>query len=239
VIESQTLSVFGAVATLTNHQVISLASEGIVVQIQGGQVSTITLPKTTTVPSVATIAGNVVSITGVAVTDAKASEKNVVVVVGQTLSIGGEVETIEGHQVVSLGSEGVVVQIPGGEVTTIAVPYAASKISTFVSVASIVEVTMSISALAAQAVTTALTANIGEEGEHNNDDDDDDDDEEEEGNERNPPRPAPAPAPPVATTRGVGEIVQSFYEGQAVRIRNVHLEWWIAVFFAAMWIMAV
>ena len=43
------------------------------------------------------------------------------VVDGQTVSVGGGVVTLSGDQVASLGVEGLVVQIPGGGVTTLKV----------------------------------------------------------------------------------------------------------------------
>ena len=235
VVDSQTLTISGAVATLTNHQVISLASDGIIVQVPGGQISTIRLPATTTAPDSTTIAGNVVKITRLAQAADQGGKKDIVVVAGQTLSIGGEPKTIEGHQVVSLGSDGVVVQIPGGGKTTIAVPHPLPSVvvPTSVAVTSIVDVTISTSLNAAQGANTVQAAAA-----QNDDDTEIAMEGEQEAGQRNPPRPAPNP--PSVTTAGVGQIVQSFYEsGQVKATGRTHLEWWAGIFIVAIWVMGI
>lgn len=111
-IGSQTLSIGGAVKTLPGNQIASLGSSGLVIQAPSGALTTYALP-TSTPALIGIIAGH--TVTGVALGTSAA------VVGGQTLSVGGAVVTLAGNQVASLGVSALLVQVPGGGVTTIAV----------------------------------------------------------------------------------------------------------------------
>jgi hypothetical protein len=112
VVGSQTLSVGGPVVTLIGNQVASLGSSGLVIQAPSGVVSTYSI-QTSTPALIGVIAGQTVS--GVALGSSSA------LVGSQTFTIGGPIATLPGNQVASLGVNGLVVQAPGGVVTTIPV----------------------------------------------------------------------------------------------------------------------
>lgn len=109
-INGQTVT-WGGVVTLTDtNEVVSLGSDGLVVQYSGGDVSTFAIPSAT---AAVTAAGYTI----------KATPGASNVVVGtQTVSLGGEPVTMANNDVVSLGSSGVVIQMPGGAVSTVSLP---------------------------------------------------------------------------------------------------------------------
>ncbi|KAF4635416.1 hypothetical protein G7Y89_g2681 [Cudoniella acicularis] len=112
---SQTASVGGPAITVSGQGVVSLSPSGLVVSNSvNGLVSTYALPSPTFAQSIAVVGGQTIS--GLAI------GSSVAIIAGQTVSIDGSVATISGNQVISLGPSGVVVQLPGGGVTTISVP---------------------------------------------------------------------------------------------------------------------
>lgn len=100
------------------NDVASLGSDGLVVQFSGGGVSTFTLPSTSATAAPASI--TTVTAAGYTLT-ASAGASNVVLGT-QTVALGGEPVTMANNDVVSLGSSGVVIQMPGGQVTTVWLP---------------------------------------------------------------------------------------------------------------------
>jgi hypothetical protein len=117
VFEGQTLSIGGSPVTLPANIVASVGPSGLVVQYPGGGVSSFTLP--TTLPDVSGIVGTVDGSVISAVSGAGGSK---VVIGSQTLTVGGTPITLGSNDVISLGASGVVVQKPGGGITTLAVP---------------------------------------------------------------------------------------------------------------------
>ena len=113
IIGGQTLSVGGQAATLSENNVIaSLAPSGLVVKYLGGGVSVLVLP--TPSPQIST--GDILD----GYTVSTLSSGSALIIGSQTLSIGGPIVTVGNDDVMSLGSSGVVIQEPGGEVTTFA-----------------------------------------------------------------------------------------------------------------------
>jgi hypothetical protein len=125
VIGSQTIYANSAAITVSGQGVVSLAPSGLVVSNSiNGVVSTYFLPAPITIPTaiitqIYTYAGQSISVAGV-----KPSEA---VIGSRTLTVGGGVATLSGDQVVSLASSGsLVIQAPGGEVTTIPIQVSSS-----------------------------------------------------------------------------------------------------------------
>ena len=125
VIGSQTIYANSAAITVSGQGVVSLAPSGLVVSNSiNGVVSTYFLPEPITIPTaiitqIYTYAGQSISVAGV-----KPSEA---VIGSQTLTIGGKIATLSGNQVVSLASGGsLVIQAPGGAVTTIPIQVSSS-----------------------------------------------------------------------------------------------------------------
>ena len=115
IINGQTITSGGNVVTLAgSNNVASLGASGLVVEGPGGSVSTFALP--TTAPSVGGVVGTV---EGIAVS---ASGASVVWVGSQAVTQGGEVATISGNDVVSLGPSGLQIMKPGGGVSTLSIP---------------------------------------------------------------------------------------------------------------------
>ena len=113
IIGGQTLSIGGPAATLSeNNAIASLAPSGLVVAYPGGGVSVFVLPT----PSPQISVGDMVD----GYTVSTLSSGSALLVGSQTLSIGGPIVTVGNDDVMSLGSSGVVIQEPGGEVTTFA-----------------------------------------------------------------------------------------------------------------------
>jgi hypothetical protein len=117
VFQGQTLSIGGSPVTLPANIVASVGPSGLVVQYPGGGVSSFTLPTTAPDSSgiIGTVDGSVIS----AVSGAGGGK---VVIGSQTLTVGGTPITLGDNDVVSLGASGVVVQKPGGGITTLSVP---------------------------------------------------------------------------------------------------------------------
>jgi hypothetical protein len=112
VINGQAVTSGGAVVTLAgSNNVASLGPSGLIIQYPSGAVSTYTLP--TAAPSVGAIVGTVA---GIAVSASAGA--SVISVGSQAVTSGGSVVTV-GNNVVSLGPSGLVVQMPGGGVTTL------------------------------------------------------------------------------------------------------------------------
>jgi hypothetical protein len=117
IIGDQTLSVGGPAATLSeNNAVASLAPSGLVVEYPGGGASVFVVPT----PSLQISAGGTIeTIDGYTVSTL--SSGSALVLGSQTLSIGGPIVTVGNDDVMSLGSSGIVLSEPGGEVTTFAI----------------------------------------------------------------------------------------------------------------------
>ncbi|KAE8444955.1 hypothetical protein EG329_014082 [Mollisiaceae sp. DMI_Dod_QoI] len=117
VINGQAVTSGGAIVTLSGtNDVASLGSDGLVVQYSGGAVSTFSIPSSTPavpVSAAVTIAGYEVIATAGA---------SIVGIGSQTATLGGQPITLANNDVVSLGSSGVVVQMPGGGISTVALP---------------------------------------------------------------------------------------------------------------------
>ncbi|KUJ10113.1 uncharacterized protein LY89DRAFT_740507 [Mollisia scopiformis] len=115
VIKGQTITSEGEVVTLAGtHDIASLGSEGLVVQYSGGAISTYSIPSSTpALQGGAAVAGYVVTATVGA---------SIVVIGSQIASLEGDPVTLANNDVVSLGSSGVVIQSPGGAVTTVELP---------------------------------------------------------------------------------------------------------------------
>jgi hypothetical protein len=117
IIGGQTLSVGGPAATLSgNNAVASLAPSGLVVENPSGGTSVFLLP----IPSPQMSAGDIVG-TVDGYTVSTLSSGSALVIESQTLSIGGPIVTVGNDDVMSLGSSGIVISQPGGEVTTFAI----------------------------------------------------------------------------------------------------------------------
>lgn len=98
------------------NDVASLGSDGLVVQYSGGAVSTFSIPSSTPavpVSAAVTVAGYEVIATAGA---------SIVGIGSQTATLGGQPITLANNDVVSLASGGVVVQMPGGGISTVALP---------------------------------------------------------------------------------------------------------------------
>lgn len=120
VVGSQTVTLGGAAITVAGQVVQLQSSAGLVVQNSAdGSFTTYAVPTAEASPvnaakSLAIYEGQTIS--GVAIAS------SVAIVGGQTLTVAGSVVTLSGSQVASLGSSGLVVEAPGGKITTIPVP---------------------------------------------------------------------------------------------------------------------
>jgi hypothetical protein len=113
IVGGQTLSVGGPVATLSEYNAVaSLAPSDLVVEYPGGGVSVYVFPT----PSLQLPTGDIDGYTVSTLSGGSA-----LVIGSQTLSIGGPIATIGNDDVMSLGSSGIVISQPGGEVTTFAI----------------------------------------------------------------------------------------------------------------------
>ena len=117
VVGSQTASLGGSPITVAGS-VIQLTPSGVVVNDGSGGASTYTIPTVAAAPTpIATIGGQVIS---------AAPGASTILVGGQTLTAGGVPVTLSGsNNVASLGPSGLVVQYPGGSVSSFARPTAA------------------------------------------------------------------------------------------------------------------
>jgi hypothetical protein len=124
VFQAQTITFGGSPVTLAGTNVVAtLGSEGLVVQSEGGIVSSYTLP----VAGPAVTGSIIGTVNGEILTAAPGA--NSVFIGSQTLVLGGLPVTLSDHEVLSLGSSGVVVQIPGGGVVTFPLPILGSSTS--------------------------------------------------------------------------------------------------------------
>jgi hypothetical protein len=114
IIGGQTLSISGPAATLSeSNAVASLALSGLVLEYSGGGVSVFVLPT----PSPQMSAGDTLD----GYTVSTLSGGSALVIGSQTLSIGGPIVTVGNDEVMSLGASGIIIQEPGGKVTTFAI----------------------------------------------------------------------------------------------------------------------
>lgn len=125
-IAGQTVSLGGSPITIDGNNIVSLGANGIIVQMPGGGVSTIAL---------AAAGGVAGTVAGIPITASAGA--STIVIGGQTVTLGGAPITVANNNVVSLGASGLVVQMPGGGVSTIALP-AGATISTSAGIASII-----------------------------------------------------------------------------------------------------
>lgn len=118
IVAQQTISAGGAAATLSGGQIASLGTSGVVIQASGGYSTTVLVPSSTTpVNSASFVPAGVDGGQTISVEFIQGSSG--AIVAGQTLSYGGPIATLSGENVVTFGVNGVVVQAPGGKVTTI------------------------------------------------------------------------------------------------------------------------
>ena len=117
VYQGQTITSGGDVVTLAGTNIVaSLGSSGLIVQSAGGAVTTYSIPAAVPVPTgsiIGTVAGYVIT---------AAPGASSVAIGSQTLVLGGAPITLSGNQVLSLGTNGIVVQAPGGGVQTLPLP---------------------------------------------------------------------------------------------------------------------
>jgi hypothetical protein len=113
VVQGQTLSAGGPPIMPSANIVASLGISGIIIQYPGGGVSSVALP--TAVPQIGVTGGWICDI-------CSTRSRRKIVIGSQTLTVGGTSITLGGNDVLSLGASGVVMQKPGGGITTIAVP---------------------------------------------------------------------------------------------------------------------
>jgi hypothetical protein len=124
VIHSQTVTFGGSPVTLPGTNVVAtLGAAGLVVQSEGGAASVYTLP----VAGPAVTGSIIGTVNGAALTIIPGG--NLVSVGTQIVVLGGPLVTLSSHEVLSLGSSGVVVQVPGGRVQTFPLPTIASATS--------------------------------------------------------------------------------------------------------------
>ncbi|KAF4633251.1 hypothetical protein G7Y89_g4869 [Cudoniella acicularis] len=124
VIGSQTITEGGAAITLSgSNAVATFGSSELIVQYPGGGVSTYAIP--TAAPTAAVVIGTA---NGIAITATPGASS--IVVGTQTLQMNGPPITLADHEVLSMGSSGVVVQMPGGAVKTMALPTAGGSTGT-------------------------------------------------------------------------------------------------------------
>lgn len=128
VIQGQTATIGGAPITLTDSNLVaSLGPSALVIQYPGGAVSSYALPTTGTKASPVIPAGVLPITVGGQVITAATPGASTLVFGSQTLSIGGPPMTIAGGNVLSLSPSGLIVAIPGGQVTTLALPAGSYK----------------------------------------------------------------------------------------------------------------
>ncbi|KAI9648371.1 hypothetical protein NHQ30_003004 [Ciborinia camelliae] len=119
VVDGQTISLGGPIATLAGGNVVSLGSNGVFVQGPAGTVTTISVYSAQTdLANMGVVNGQTISV----VAGSSSSGVSIAIVAGQTISPGGPAATLSGGQVASLGSSGVVIQASDGFLTTIPVP---------------------------------------------------------------------------------------------------------------------
>jgi hypothetical protein len=136
VINGQTVTLEGQAITLAGtNDVVTLGLKGLVVQYPSGTVSTFAIPATPTHQAAVTIAGYIVTAT---------AGVSAIVIGGQTATLGGQAVTLTNGDVVSLGSGGMVVQIPGGGVSTATLPVVSASQSEIPATASAVRVASAI-----------------------------------------------------------------------------------------------
>jgi hypothetical protein len=104
------------------NNVATLGPDGLIIQFPSGSVSTYTLP--TPAPTAAGIMGIV---DGYAISAAAGASS--LVIGSQTVTLGSSPITLANNDVVSLGPTGLVVQMPGGVVTTMSAPGVSSIMS--------------------------------------------------------------------------------------------------------------
>ncbi|KAH8656972.1 hypothetical protein BGZ60DRAFT_136768 [Tricladium varicosporioides] len=113
IIGGQTVTSGGAAITIPgSNAVATFGSSGLIVQQPGGAVATYAIPSASAV-----VIG---TINGIAITAIPGA--STVVYGTQTMTIGGAPITLPNHEVLSLGPSGIIEQIPGGGVKTIALP---------------------------------------------------------------------------------------------------------------------
>lgn len=122
VVGTQTLTVDGPALTIPGQGIMSLSPTGLVI-INNGIITTLSLPQSnpiypSTLQIVSMNSGDLLTVSPLG---------SLVVIGSKTLTQGGSIATLSGDKVVSLGSSGVVLQLPGGKVTTIPVGGAVSK----------------------------------------------------------------------------------------------------------------
>jgi hypothetical protein len=124
VFQSQTLTLGGPAITVEGTNVVAtFGSQGLVVQSAGGAVSSYTLP----VAGPAFTGSIIGTVHGTALT--VAASGSLVIVGTEALILNGPRVTLSSNEVLSLGPNGVVVQVPGGGVETFTLPKVGSTTS--------------------------------------------------------------------------------------------------------------
>ena len=113
--------------TVSNSQavVVSVGTSGVYIAGSDSSSTYYPLPTTAATPPAPTGGAGVVGIVDGYTISAVPGE-SAVVIGGQTVTFGGSLITLADHDVVSLGPNGLVVQMPGGGVTTISVALASA-----------------------------------------------------------------------------------------------------------------
>lgn len=113
VIGGQTVTSGGVAITIPGSNAIAtFGSSGLIIQQAGGAVATYAIPSASAV-----VVG---TINGIPITAAPGA--STIVYGTQTMTMGGAPITLSNHEVLSLGPNGIIEQIPGGGVKTIALP---------------------------------------------------------------------------------------------------------------------
>jgi hypothetical protein len=126
VIGAQTLTQGSPAITISGGEVVSFAPSGVVVSNTNGEVITHQIPAAPSAISM-TAPTQVLGVVAGYTISGGAVGSTAVVLGGQTLSLGGAAVTLSGNQVATLGSSGLVIAVPGGFVTTIAISTPVTK----------------------------------------------------------------------------------------------------------------
>jgi hypothetical protein len=128
VVNGQTLSAGGPLITLDGtDDVATLDSERLIIQFPSGKVSTFTIPSAVAAPSPLPTTHNVPTVLeGVAIA---ALPGGAVLVGTQTVSIGEPAITISGDTVVTLAPVGLIIQEPGGVVSTLPIAWLETQVT--------------------------------------------------------------------------------------------------------------
>lgn len=124
IVAGQTITSGAPAITLSgSSSILSLGSQGLVVQESNGVVSTYSIPAAAPVPAL--VSSAIATLAGGEVVSAGAGKSNVVLG-SQSLVLNGPAITLSNSAVATLGAAGLIVQYAGGIVSTISLPAATS-----------------------------------------------------------------------------------------------------------------